>query len=64
MVLSYDDCWVAATNVLNALSDIGETWSCLVGGMAARLHGVNRVVKVRLPFQVRIQPLTRIRTWI
>lgn len=47
MVLSYDECFLAAENVIDALSNIGETWCCFVGGMAAKLHGVSRHVKVR-----------------
>ncbi|KAG8780982.1 hypothetical protein FRC20_002735 [Serendipita sp. 405] len=43
--LSYDECYQAAGNVLDALADIGEDWTCLVGGMAAKLHGVERRVK-------------------
>jgi hypothetical protein len=46
MVLAYEDCFYAADQVLEALSEIGETWCCLIGGMAARLHGVSRHVKV------------------
>ncbi|CAG8671569.1 16461_t:CDS:2 [Acaulospora colombiana] len=45
MVLSWDECYWAADYVLDALAEIGETWSCLVGGMAAKLHGVDRIVK-------------------
>jgi hypothetical protein len=49
MVLSYVECYWAAQYVLEALDDIGETWCCLVGGMAARLYGVDRLVKVVRP---------------
>jgi hypothetical protein len=48
MVLAYEYCFYAAEQVLEALSEIGETWSCLIGGMAARLHGVSRHVRVRI----------------
>ncbi|PVF95465.1 hypothetical protein CPB86DRAFT_788021 [Serendipita vermifera] len=45
MVLSYDKCYWATDYILEALAEIGETWCCLVGGMAAKLHSVERVVK-------------------
>ncbi|KAG8831546.1 hypothetical protein FRC17_002997 [Serendipita sp. 399] len=45
MVLSYNEYSQAAWLVLDALSDIGETWCCLVGGLAAELHGVDRTSK-------------------
>ncbi|KAG8847575.1 hypothetical protein FRC20_002734 [Serendipita sp. 405] len=45
MGLPYYECFDAAEYVLDALADIGEHWSCLIGGMAAKLHGVDRVVK-------------------
>jgi hypothetical protein len=39
----------AARFILDALGEIGETWSCIVGGLAVRLRGkVNRVVKVEI----------------
>jgi hypothetical protein len=37
----------AARFILDTLGEIGETWSCIVGGLAVRLRGkMNRVVKV------------------
>jgi hypothetical protein len=43
----YNNFIFAARNVLRALDHIGVGSSCLVGGMAIRLHGVRRDIKVR-----------------
>ncbi|CAG7850849.1 SubName: Full=Uncharacterized protein {ECO:0000313/EMBL:CCA73073.1} [Serendipita indica DSM 11827] len=42
---NYDDCLYASRMVIDALEGVGEPWCCLVGGMAARLWGVERIVK-------------------
>ncbi|KAG8831547.1 hypothetical protein FRC17_002998 [Serendipita sp. 399] len=39
---SYKEMHLAALHVILALHKIGESWCCLVGGMAAKLHGVQR----------------------
>ena len=41
---AYSDMLSAADDVLQALEDIGETWCCLVGGLAVRLWGVQEHV--------------------
>jgi hypothetical protein len=63
MVLSYDECYWAAEYVLEALDAIGEAWCCLVGGMAARLYGVDRLVKVASPVTLGCISLKWSRTW-
>jgi hypothetical protein len=45
---TFDNMLTAAKNVLAALNSVGEPRSCLLGGMAARLHGIQRDVKVRM----------------
>lgn len=45
--LTYQQLHDATSFVLDALSGIGETWCCVVGGMAIRLNGRQRTVAVR-----------------
>jgi hypothetical protein len=46
MVFSYEQCIRAAEDVLDALLEVGAGDACLIGGMAARLHGLPRPIKV------------------
>ncbi|KIM29822.1 hypothetical protein M408DRAFT_328630 [Serendipita vermifera MAFF 305830] len=41
---SYEKILQAAENVLDALDEIGETWCCLVGGLAVKLYGTDHRV--------------------
>lgn len=43
--LTYNNCLFAARKVIKALHEIEETWCCLAGDMAMRLHGFRREVK-------------------
>jgi hypothetical protein len=56
--LTYNNCLFAARNILEALKSVEESWSCLAGDMAMRLHGVRgRDVKVGIMYSKRTNSL-------